>query len=388
MMNVTRVPFNKEECCGCGVCADICPKHAIVLVEDAEGFFYPSINDALCINCGICLKNCSFINRTKKDVELKAFVAKHKNETQRMNSRSGGVFVSCSDYILDQGGVVYGCTLDGCVAKTIRATDASARNSMCKSKYIQSDTSGTWKLIKEDILAGKKILFSGTGCQVDALYSYCKIQKLNTDLLYTMDLICHGVPSPKLFREFIAYLKLKHNAEITNFEFRDKTLCGWDDHIESYIVNGKKYSSIDWRELYYSNCIDRPSCYNCKYAATNRVGDITFADAWGIRKADSSMYDNKGISVVFINSLKGNELLNQINDTCFVKEVEFKHMDQYNLHHSSKPNYDREKFWDDYNKGGIPLLINLYSYSPIKLIYSKVRYLCRKILKGKTIYLP
>lgn len=389
---MNKVPFNKSECCGCGVCANVCPCHAIEMKADEEGFLYPNIDETLCINCGVCLKSCAFYNRqpVRKITDNKCYILCHENVSTRMAARSGGVFIGCSDWVLSQSGVVYGASMDGvkCIHK--RAANVLERNKMCYSKYIQSDTSRVWNFVKEDLTANRKVLFSGTPCQVDALYSYLEKLKIDKSNLYTMDLICHGVPSPKLFAEFILFLEKKYKGQITDFQFRDKNICGWDDHIESFCVNGHKYASSKWRDIYYSNGIDRLSCYNCKYAATNRPGDITFGDAWGIRKAAPDLYDNRGASVVIVNSDKGERLLKILSSICVIRKVKMLDMMQPNLLKASEPKVDRIKLWQDYKDGGIELLVEKYgTMSWTNRFAKKVKYNLRKIkYLFRNVYLP
>lgn len=359
---------------------------------DEEGFLFPAIDESVCIDCGICLKYCAFYNRKPQHTieEKVCYILRHKNLTTRMSSRSGGVFVSCSDWILQQGGTIYGAVLEGVTCEHQRAVNSVERDKMRYSKYIQSDTQSVWNLIKNDLATGHKVLFSGTPCQVDALYSYIKRNRMDDGNLYTMDLICHGVPSPKLFAEFIGYSEKRYGGKITNFQFRDKTLCGWDDHIESFHINRRKYASSKWRDIYNSNGINRSSCYNCKYAAMNRPGDITFGDAWGIRKVASDFYDNRGASVVIVNTDKGRELLEAMMDTCEVRKVSMQGMMQPNLQKPSMPKVDREQLWKDYNEGGIERLVKKYgTMSFTARLLKKIKYCLRKVkFAGRNVYLP
>ena len=362
------------------------------MIPDEEGFLFPVINESKCIDCGICLKFCAFYNRKSSyDTENKlCYILRHKDLQTRMSSRSGGVFVCCSDWILQQNGVVYGAILNGVICEHQRATSIEDRDRMCYSKYVQSDSSHIWSLIKNDLLVGRKVLFSGTPCQVDALYSYLKKCKVSDCNLYTMDLICHGAPSPKLFAEYIEYLEKLYEGKITDFQFRDKTICGWDDHIETFYIKGKKYASSKWRDIYYSNGINRLSCSKCKYAAMNRVGDITFGDAWGIRKEAPDFYDNRGASVVIVNTDKGKELLTIMTALCDVRKASIQGMMQHNLRKPSLPKVNRERLWQDYRDGGIKLLIEKYGMMSFSSrLVKKIKYCLRKIkFICKDVYLP
>lgn len=387
------VPFSKSQCCGCSACVDVCPHHAISMQSDKEGFLYPVIDKNICTDCGLCLKNCAFYNR-KAPINLEAkpttYIVKHKNVNTRMNSRSGGVFVAVSDWILSVGGVVYGCVLTSDMqVKHIRAITPYDRDKMCKSKYVQSDTREIFPVVENDLNEGSKVLFSGTGCQVDGLLSYLKFKKCNLDNLYTIDIVCHGVPSPLIFDEYIKWAEKKYKGKITDFEFRDKTVCGWDGHLESFIINQKKYKKIIYRELFYSNSALRLSCYSCKYSCIKRSSDITIADAWGIKQANPEFNDNRGVSLVMIQSPKGQELIHIIESSCDIKEVSLDKYMQPNLSKPSVPKGDRDKFWDTYYSDGIDGLIKTYAKQTfIKRLKDKCKYILRIIKYRKRLYLP
>lgn len=387
------VPISKKECCGCTMCSDICPVSAITIQFDDEGFGYPVINKDLCVKCGLCARVCAFANRSiNQNVQdmPKSYVAKHKLCDVRMNSRSGGVFVSCSDYILEQGGVVYGCVLnEDMKAVHMRAVNKKERDLMCRSKYVQSDTKGIYKLVADDLLADKFTLFTGTGCQVDALNSYLKQKKINTDKLYTMDIICHGVPSPMIFSDFIKWTEQKYSGKVIDFNFRDKTKRGWDGYVETFTVNGRRYSGGTYRDLFNTDCSIRPSCYNCKYTNIARVADITIGDAWGIKKLNPEFNDNRGVSLVILNTEKAINLFSGIKETCDIIEVPLEKMLQPNLIKPSKPKQDREKFWSVYCSEGIDSLIKEYASRPVsKRIKENFKYSIRKIKNQKGYYLP
>ena len=387
------VPFSKSQCCGCSACVDVCPHHAISMQSDEEGFLCPVIDKNICTDCGLCLKNCAFYNRDApiNPVEKPiTYIVKHKNVNTRMNSRSGGVFVAVSDWILSVGGAVYGCVLTSDMqVKHIRAITSYDRDKMCKSKYVQSDTRGVFPAIEADLKEGIKVLFSGTGCQVDGLLSYLKYKKCNLDNLYTIDIVCHGAPSPLIFEEYIQWAEKKYKGKITNFEFRDKTVCGWDGHFETFIVNGKKHIRNTYRELFYTNSILRLSCYNCKYSCVNRSSDITIADAWGIKQANPEFNDNRGVSLAIVQSPKGQKLVHIIESSCDVKEVSLDKYMQPNLCKPSAPKRDRDKFWKIYYSDGIDRLIKTYAgQSFIIRFKNKCKYILRKIKYGKSLYLP
>lgn len=249
-----KVPISKNDCCGCSACAGVCPTSAISMKTDSEGFMYPFIDEKKCVDCSKCAKMCAFANRTLEKASpdnVVCYVAKHNDCNIRMNSRSGGVFVSFSDWIISNGGVVYGCVLnENFEAVHVRASTYEERNRMCRSKYVQSNTVNVFDKIKADLDNNVMVLFSGTGCQADALYAFLKSSDTTTDLLYTIDIICHGCVSPEIFSDYIKYLEKKYNGRVIDFDFRDKTVCGWEGHTESFVINGKKHKSVAYREIF------------------------------------------------------------------------------------------------------------------------------------------
>lgn len=237
----------------------------------------------------------------------RVFAVKHKNECIRLESRSGGVFTALSNQIFKADGVVYGCVLnDNIEAIHIRATSPDKRDKMRGSKYVQSRLGETYRDIKQDLNQGKYVLFSGTSCQVAGLKAYLKKEHEN---LLCIDILCHGVPSPYLLKKYLEWQQKKHQYKIQSIDFRNKKDYGWSDHVESlFIENGNRIDSRIYRNLFYSLNGMRPSCYECQFKSINHPGDITLADYWGIDKAVPGFSDNKGVSLVFINSEKGYHL--------------------------------------------------------------------------------
>ena len=227
---------NPADCCGCSACQSICTHDAIMMQPDTMGFLYPVVNKDKCIDCGLCEKACSFHENYDTSFNLPepaAYAARHKNMEEVETSRSGAAFIAISDYILKLGGVVYGAGYtDHFRVVHKRATTKEERDEFKGSKYVQSDMNTVFRQVKKDLKEGMIVLFSGTPCQTSGLASY--VGKRLRENLYLVDIVCHGVPSPSLWKDYIAYLERKQGAEICWVNFRDKQYFGWAAHHETF----------------------------------------------------------------------------------------------------------------------------------------------------------
>lgn len=352
------IPFlsrKKGDCSGCSACMEICPGGAISMKPDKEGFLYPTVNSADCLHCGRCDDFCAFISPPRRDREHlpQAFGVKHKETTTRKASRSGGAFVALSDCVLDRDGVVYGAAFceDG-VVRHIRAESKAERNRMQGAKYVQSDIVGIPHLVLQDLKAGRTVLFSGTPCQVAGIKKLLRYLKVDDRNLLTCDLVCHGVPSPQIWREYMDYIEHKHHSGIVKADFRDKTF-GWDSHCETFLLeNGKKVVSRDYTDLFYEHLIFRPSCHQCPFANVNRIGDVTLADFWGIEKNDPEFEDKNGVSLVLVNTEKGNAALIEAEKDLQIIECDIINCIQPTLIKPSTASPRRDMFWKSYWENG------------------------------------
>ncbi len=333
------------ECSGCTACLNGCPRNAISMKSDSMGFKYPYVDDNLCNSCGKCLLLCPFKDNKKLAYNQHYYAIRHKDEGALSQSQSGGAFVILSDYILEQGGVVYGVGLDNrFLAIHKRATNKDERDEFRYSKYIQSDLGGIFKLVKDDLGQGKLVLFTGTPCQVAGLNSFLNLSL--KDNLYTIDLICHGVSSPALWGKYLDYIKAKYGT-FQSVLFRDKSI-GWKSHKESFIYNDHKVTRKTFASLFYSSLALRKSCYNCHFTNFSRPSDITIADLWGWKNIPDELNDNKGISIALINSEKGSFLFNKAKKDHFCQEIEQQDFDQPQLHSSVPLPSNRDLFEEEF----------------------------------------
>ena len=315
----------KEKCFGCGLCKNKCPYNAIEFIENSEGFLYPQIIKEKCKNCGICYNVCPAINSIDNHNEFKeeCYMTISKDKVIYKNSASGGFATCLSEYVITNlQGVVYGCNLDdnGNV-KHIRVDNNKDLVKLQDSKYVQSNILDIFKKVKEDA-SNKKVLFIGTPCQVEAIEKYLNRKEL--DNLITCDLVCHGVPSPKLFKNYLNYLSKKYNRKVTDYRFRNKTTfdkCGFRGKLK--IAQKDKYFFAE-EDIYYRDFLEeknyRLSCYNCKYKVNKRVGDFTIGDvnSW---ENYYDFYPELASSLVIVNNSKAKNLFDELEQKLFVKEI-------------------------------------------------------------------
>jgi len=356
-----KVYTDKRMCSGCGACRDICPFGAIEMISDKEGFFYPEINQEKCKNCGLCAKLCAF-KREKINYEKeprKILGVKIKDLQERKTSRSGGMFTAMANYILSQNGVIYGCVLGENL--DVFHTGAETKEDADKfkgSKYVKSNLKDVYSKIKEDLKTGRKVLFSGTGCEVAGLLATLK--NVDTSNLYTCDIICHGVPSPLIYKEFIDFIEKEHDSKILHIDFRDKSY-GWSTHKETLTFNDKKITTNYFTELFYSHHILRPSCFNCQFSNIDRVADITIGDFWGIQDENKDFHDEDGISLALVNTEKGESIVDNIKEDIHFINVTTKSYIQHNLKKPSIEPENREEFWKDYEENDFEFIMKKYA---------------------------
>lgn len=307
---------DKSHCCGCNACAEICPKHCIEMKADSKGFLYPQIDADVCIECGLCDKVCPFPieNQIKRD-PLTAYAAWSVDRKIHLSSSSGGAAYVFSKYIIEKGGVVYGCCADGLDIRHIRVDKVEELYKLQGSKYVQSDVRGVFSQIKTDLRNSLNVLFLGTPCQVAGLKNYIKHVPEN---LYLVDLICHGVPSLQMLNENIFYIA--RGKHIENISFREGN--NFKLNLQG---DGLKYKSDCWKNLYYRGFFDgityRTSCYSCPFATSKRVSDITVGDFWGLQMIEKLPVEvQDGVSVLLPCTEKGIQLINMVKEHFYLYE--------------------------------------------------------------------
>jgi len=343
----------KEDCCGCRSCEQICPRQCISMQEDFEGFRYPVVDEDKCIHCGLCVSRCPMENFPALDDRLKnkiVYAARLKDDNALLRSSSGGMFTAIACSILKDNGAVFGCALDeNFVARHICVENEAELDKLRGSKYVASDTNSTYSKVKNLLNENRKVLYTGCGCQIAGLR---KFLGKDYDNLLTMEIICHGTPSQKLFSKHIEALSQKLGEKIESYEFRNKQ-DGWGLNYKTKAVTKTKtiFCHAD-KDPYYASFlrgkIYRPCCYECHFATPDRVADITVGDFWGIELFHPSFYDRHGISGIMFNTVSGQKIWDSIrNNIEYLPSNfdEFSHRNG-NLKHPTKKPTCREKIYE------------------------------------------
>ena len=376
MINIT----NKVDCCGCNACGDVCAKNAISFVTDSEGFWYPQVNRDLCVDCGLCDKVCPIQNKANhisRFDEPQTFAAYTKDEAIRLDSTSGGIHSMLAMKMYEKnayiGGAVYNA--DNTVSQIVDDNPARLPE-IRSSKYLQSNAEGVYKEVKKLLKDGKNVLFCGTPCQIHALYN---VVGKDWDNLYTCDFICRGVNSPKVFLKYMEMLERQFGAKATEIKFKNKK-WGWHNFsLRVNFENGKEYCKDRYHDLFFIGYLQagnftRPSCYECQFKGFPQKADITLADFWGIEKIDATMDQDKGTSLVMVNSEKGRELFDSIKDRIEWRQFTMDDAREGNPAmegslHSARPN--REAFFADLDK--LPFEKVAAKHFPLPSMKKKIR---------------
>lgn len=317
---------NNNYCTGCRACEQLCPVNCIKMKENNEGFIYPEIDEHRCINCGKCKAKCPQLNQNSRAEKQEVFAVKARNIDDSQKSTSAGIAYILYRNTIENGGIVFGCMYnEELIPMQVKIEENDELYKLRGSKYVFSNTMKTYTEVKECLLDGRDVLYIGTPCQIAGLYAYLGKEY---EKLLTADIVCHGVPSPKIFKKYIEFLQIKYKKKVIGYEFRNKDRAIWGEYQTKIIFedNSVKYVNAD-DDPYYSNFLSgtmyRESCYNCKYANYDRIGDITLADFWGIEKVNPKFYSKKGVSLVICNTQKGKDIIKEIEENIiFVEQTE------------------------------------------------------------------
>lgn len=373
---------NKDSCCGCGACSNACPKGCIIMKADTEGFLYPQIDKSKCVNCGKCRKVCPFLGKKNEPAVQGSYAAISNNDADRQKSSSGGVFALFAKTIIKDSGVVVGTRMsqDFKTAEVVAIEDVNELDELMGSKYVQSNTGEIYQVVKRYLEANRKVLFTGTPCQVTGLKNY-----LGKDYneLFCVEIICHGVPSPKLWKKYVEHMEARYNAHMTRVNFRCKDKS-WREFGINETYGDEVYFAFKeadpYMQMFLKNYSLRESCYSCKIKGHSDA-DITVGDFWGIEDCLPNMNDGKGTSLIIVKSKKGNILLEQIKSLCNLEKCDYFKAIRKNsaeVHSVPKPQC-RDVFFADMNQ--MPFHRLAKKYIEPRLI-QRIKQVVKKILRG------
>lgn len=381
--------INKQDCCGCGACVQACPKDCIHMEADAEGFLYPVVDKDICINCGKCGCTCPVLtHRAMENSEVvpQAYAAYCKDTDVRLKSSSGGLFTIFANKILGESGVVYGAAYDvEHQVHHIRVDNPKDLDALRGSKYVQSRTEDTFRAVKLDLKDGRKVLYTGTACQIAGLKAF--LGRDHEDL-YTIDVLCHGVPSPKVWELYLEMQKKAHGAAVRRTIFRHKKY-GWKSYtLLLEFTNNKVYERIfsqdSFMQMFLRNICLRPSCHACEFKGMDRPSDISIGDCWGIENIMPNMDDDKGTSVLLIHTDKGKQLLENIECDLVICPGELNRLLPYDAdsRKSVMPHEKRTEFFVALNKGGSFALLSKFAADPFSVrLIQKFKRGVKKIIR-------
>lgn len=316
---------DKKKCMGCSACSQICPKDCIAMEMDAEGFVYPKVDIEKCIECNQCEKICPVSNHPDyTDDVLAAYAGYSWNIEERMQSSSGGLFSLAANEILNEKGIVFGATLDdNHVCRHVAVKKHEDLYKLRGSKYVQSIIGNSYREIEDYLKKGKRVLFSGTACQCAGLKAFLG---KDYEKLLIIDVLCHGVPSPKVFKKYLQNMEVLHDASVTKINFRSKTYS-WKDYAVKLIFDNSSEYEIksrddEFMQLFLSDICLRPSCHECQFKKLERPSDITLGDAWGIQRTMPEVDDDRGTSVIIIHTQRGMKVFDSIKEKLFFKEMD------------------------------------------------------------------
>lgn len=378
MQNIT----DKTKCSGCGACVQCCPAHAIELRVDGQGFLRPFISQKDCLNCGKCIQICPVNAMPAAYIPLDVYAYRTDNDDVLMRSTSGGAFTLLSDFVLKREGVVYGARFDEHLnLRHTCATTPQERDYFRGAKYLQSDTSSCFEDVHQDLQAGKWVLFSGTPCQVAGLKNFLG---KSYDKLILVDLVCHGIPSTGVWQDFIHILTQYFTRPIS-FIFRYKPTAWHGVHLHVTFENGRvlqddNYLLRSFTYLLFYNYILRPSCKTCPHKNSTRQGDFTIGDFWGYDARYPKFKDEKGVSLLLLNTPKAQQIFTKLSPEGYCKKESLEEFQFANINKPRVTYPDVTLFWKKYAKYGYLYVARKYTdFGICHRIFSNARKLLSKI---------
>lgn len=378
-----------DVCTGCGVCSNICNRNAISMCEDRRGFLYPKVDSDKCVECGLCEKRCPANNVYTTESMQRVYACWNKNKTVKRKSTSGGMFSLIAEFFLDDGGYVIGCAWENDFsAKHICINDKKELDKLRGSKYLQSNMGDIYVKVKNLLDSGKKVLFSGTPCQVHGMRTFLDKDYEN---LYTVDLVCHGVPPYKMFKKHLQEVAEGDVDKITNVYLRYKRPSWNFGSVRIEMKNRKVYMRHTVSDAYFNifnfNYSLRNSCHKCRYTNFNRTGDITLCDFWGFYPQSIKLFGyDKGVSGLIVNSQNGAEIFERIKNAAVYEKDSINRLQKGNksLSEPFQAPEDVSDFWHDYENG---MSVNELNEKYIKEPYKVPSLLRLRILKSKLIWI-
>ena len=348
---------DKKDCCGCWACKNVCPVQCISMPEDAEGFRYPTVDKDKCINCHLCEKVCPIIHAEadKPNEKQRAYLLQHKDNEVLLQSASGGAFTAIASWVIRQGGVVFGAAYDKDFQVTHQYVETYEDLKIFRnSKYVQSYTGDALKQVKDFLKQGRMVCYSGTPCQLEGLLRYLRKPYEN---LITIDVMCHSITSPKIFRMYVAEMKKKYGDDLSNIMFRDKSPYGYKYSQMSVYKGGKQV----YREG--SDVNVRPSCYDCKFKKQHHLTDFSIWDCFDVYKFSNKLDNDNGVTRILANTEKAQLILKEIQEDTTIMEIPVDEAVSgvHEMLHSVKMSPRRERFFELTNIGGGNVL---FSYFP------------------------
>lgn len=392
---------DKSKCCGCTACKSICPKQAIIMKQDEEGFLYPIIDKTKCVNCGLCDKVCPIKNAKEEKKEQHAYIFQNTNDEIRRESTSGGAFTAIAEYIIKNNGIVYGAIFDENYKVIHTGIDKIEElYKFRNSKYVQSEIGNCYSEVKQNLNNDRIVCFSGTSCQIEGLKNYLG---KDYEKLLLVDVVCRAVPSPLIWKKYLN-LRQKEYKNISKIMFRDKYYGYKYSNLSIYNKDNDKkqeyHKGVDsdpYLRAFFSNICDRPSCYDCKFKKLHRESDITIWDCFDVEKYNKEFDDDKGTNRILTHTKKGDNIIKKLTKTNKVEEIDVEKATKgfLAIFQPVKKNERREQFFKDANTLTEEELFNKYFADTIKIklerygrvallktgLYKPVLRLCKKIRK-------